>query len=111
MVPQGGEVYDIGQNASSEGGEDETVDDHVEMVNNVITAHHLEVTSFDKKSFMSYIKAYMKRVKAYLDANNPSRVAAFQKDIQDFVKDVLSRFDDFEFYTGLLTILFIIFFF
>ncbi|KAH7826455.1 putative translationally controlled tumor protein [Monocercomonoides exilis] len=99
MVQEGGETFDIGANPA-EGSEEEAPLDDVKMVNNVISAFHLEETPFDKKSYMTYIKAYMKRVRDYLQEHNPDRVAGFMADIQVFVKDVLSRFDDFQFFTG-----------
>ena len=57
-------------------------------------------TTYDKKSYMAHIKAYMKRLLEHLKANNPSRVDAFQKEAQEFVKMVLGKFDEYEFYTG-----------
>lgn len=99
MVKEGGETYDIGANPSSEEAE-EQLDDDVKMVNNVISAFHLEETPFDKKSFMTYIKGYMKKLKEYLTTNNPDRVKPFMEEVQTFVKDVIKRFDDFQFFTG-----------
>lgn len=57
--------YDIGANASAEGGdEDEGFDPSVQQVNNLIDAMRLQQTAFDKKSYMVYIKEYMKKVKS-----------------------------------------------
>lgn len=47
---------------------------------------------------MGYIKQYMKKVKEYLEKNKPARVDIFMKNIQPFVKDVLSNFDEYSFY-------------
>ncbi|KAA6388004.1 MAG: putative Translationally-controlled tumor protein [Streblomastix strix] len=99
MIKEGVGDIDIGANPSSEEAED-AIQDDVVMVNNVISVFHLQETPFDKKSFMTYIKAYMKRIKEYLEKNKPERVAGFMADIQDFVKDILKRFDDFQFFTG-----------
>ena len=41
----------------------------------------------------------MKKVKEYLEKKNPERVAAFMKGAQGFVKEVLSNFDEYSFYT------------
>lgn len=49
---------------------------------------------------MTYLKGYMKAVKAHLQTSNPDRVAAFEKEAQDFAKKVLGNFKDFEFYVG-----------
>ena len=35
-----------------------------------------------------------------LEANKPDRVKDFMADIQKFVKDILGRFDDFQFFVG-----------
>ena len=99
MVKEGLGDIDIGANPSSEEAE-EALDDGEQMVNNVISAFHLQETPFTKKQFMSYIKTYMKRLKEYLEQNKPDRVKPFMAEIQTFVKDVLGRFDDFQFFVG-----------
>eukprot|EP01083_Nonionella_stella_P134545 409335_1 len=38
---------------------------------NVVDVHKLCETNFDKKSFMSYIKSYVKRLLGHLKENNP----------------------------------------
>jgi hypothetical protein len=60
----------------------------------------LQSTQFDKKSYMVYIKDYMKSVGKYLEENAPDRVEPFKKNIQPFIKKVLENFKDWEFYTG-----------
>jgi len=95
--------YNTGANASEdpEGEkEDDGTDSSARTVNNVIDAHRLQTTSFDKKSYMTYIKGYMKVVLEKLKTQNPSRVDAFQKNVQPFIKNILAKFDDYEFYTG-----------
>lgn len=49
---------------------------------------------------MGHIKLYLKRVTARLEETNPSRVATFQKAAQEYVKKVIAKIDDYEFYTG-----------
>ncbi len=49
-----------------------------------------------QKSYMAYIKAYMGRVKKHLEENNAARVAPFQAAAQNFVKKVLTKFDDYK---------------
>jgi len=94
--------FDIGANPSTEEGvAEESYDDNQAVtVNNLVDNHHLVQTQYDKKSYMAHIKAYMKRLLEYLKENNPSRVDTFQKEAQEFVKKVLGKFDEFEFYTG-----------
>ncbi|ODQ55126.1 translationally controlled tumor protein [Saitoella complicata NRRL Y-17804] len=98
QVKAGADV-DIGANASAEEA-DEALEDGVEVVNNVVYSLRLQSTSFDKKSYMTYIKGYMKAVKAHLQEKNPERIAAFEKGAATFVKKVLGNFNDYEFYTG-----------
>ncbi|RVD87579.1 uncharacterized protein DFL_001804 [Arthrobotrys flagrans] len=94
-VKQGADV-DIGANASTEEAE-ETVEDGMITVNNVVYSFRLQSTSFDKKSYLTYLKGYMKAVKAKLD---PSRVEAFEKGAQAFAKKIVGGFKDYEFYVG-----------
>jgi len=82
------------------GEEGETFDAQQVRVINVVDASRLQQTSFDKKSYMAHIKAYMKAVKEKLDQDNPSRVAAFQTGAQNYVKKMLGNFDEYQFYTG-----------
>lgn len=90
---------DIGANASAEGG-DEELEEGAEIVNNIVYSFRLQQTSFDKKSFLTYIKGYMKRVKAYLAEKDPESVEAFEKGATAYVKKVVGSFNDWEFFTG-----------
>ncbi|KAF7729947.1 Translationally-controlled tumor protein [Apophysomyces ossiformis] len=91
---------DIGANPSAEGGDDEGADSSSQTVNNVVHSFRLVETSFDKKSYMVYIKGYMKAIKAHLEKNNPERVPVFEKQATNFIKKILANFKDYEFYTG-----------
>lgn len=90
---------DIGANPSAD-GEDEALEEGAEQVNNVVYSFRLQPTNFDKKSFLTYIKDYMKRVKKYLSENHPDQVEAFEKGATAYVKKVVGSFKDWEFYTG-----------
>ncbi|CDK27405.1 unnamed protein product [Kuraishia capsulata CBS 1993] len=99
MITVGSGDVDIGANPSAEdGGED--LEDGAQTVNNVVYSFRLQQTSFDKKSFLVYIKGYMKRVKAYLAENDPDQVEAFEKGATAYVKKVVGSFKDWDFYTG-----------
>ncbi|KAK9369051.1 translationally controlled tumor protein [Lipomyces kononenkoae] len=98
QVKQGADV-DIGANPSAEEG-DEGLEDGVETVNNIVYSFRLSPTSFDKKSFLTYIKGYMKAVKTKLAEISPDDVATFEKGAQAYVKKVVANFKDYEFYTG-----------
>eukprot|EP00727_Mastigamoeba_balamuthi_P006756 m51a1_g2700 hypothetical protein (592) ;mRNA; f:800347-803764 len=71
-----------------------------EQVINFVQAHRLTETSYTKKLYMAYIKAYMGRLKAHLEQTNPGRVAAFQAEAATFVKGIISKFDDYRFFIG-----------
>lgn len=99
MVNVGGGDVDIGANPSAEDAE-EGVEDGSETVNNVVYSFRLQQTQFDKKSFLVYIKGYMKKVKAYLQEHDPEAVAVFEKGATTYVKKVVGSFKDWDFYTG-----------
>ncbi|KAL4725573.1 hypothetical protein ACLX1H_007722 [Fusarium chlamydosporum] len=102
MIEEGGVEVDIGANASAEEAA-EDLDDAKVKVNNIISSFRLQNTSFDKKSYLSYLKGYMKAVKAKLvEKGAPAEeIATFEKGAQNFVKNkILPNFKDFEFYTG-----------
>lgn len=98
QIRQGGD-FDIGANASAEEAA-EDVEDGVETVNNVVNSFRLQQTQFDKKSFLTYIKGYMKAVKAKLAESDPEQVDIFEKGAQAYVKKVIGSFKDWDFYTG-----------
>ncbi|POV99442.1 hypothetical protein PSHT_13554 [Puccinia striiformis] len=70
------------------------------QVNNLVHTFRLAPTSFDKKTYMTYLKGYMKAVKAHLAATKPERVEAFEKGAQEAAKKILANFKDYEFYVG-----------
>ena len=106
----------LGANPSAE-DQEEALEDGAQTVNDVVHSFRLQSTSFDKKSFLTYLKVrarplslaptdhslsqgYMKAVKAELQKSNPDRVEAFEKGAQAFAKKVVGNFKDWEFYTG-----------
>lgn len=99
MVKVGDGDIDIGANPSAEDA-DEELDDATETVNNVVYSFRLQQTQFDKKSFVAYIKSYMKKVKAHLAENDPDQVEAFEKGAAAYVKKIIGSFNDWDFYTG-----------
>jgi len=96
IVVKAGADIDIGANPSAE-DQEEALEDGAAQVNNVIHSFRLQSTSFDKKSYLTYLKAYMKAVKEKLD---PANVAAFEKGAAAYAKKIVANFKDFEFYTG-----------
>ncbi|KAA1466409.1 translationally controlled tumor-associated [Dentipellis sp. KUC8613] len=99
VTVKAGADIDIGANPSEE-EQDEALEEGSTQVNNVVHSFRLQSTSFDKKSFLTYLKGYMKAVKAKLQETNPERVEAFEKGAQAFAKKLVANFKDYEFYTG-----------
>lgn len=94
-----GADVDIGANPSAEEGE-EALEEGTETVNNVVYSFRLQSTSFDKKSYLTYLKGYMKNVKAKLMEKDPEAAAKFEAGAQAYAKKIVKNFKDFEFYTG-----------
>ena len=95
VITVGGEGADIGG-----GGEGEEVDDNTEQKINVVHSFNLQQTSFDKKSYLVYLKGYMKAVENHLKESDPARVDGFKAEAQEHVKKVIANFKDYEFFTG-----------
>ncbi|WOO85239.1 Translationally-controlled tumor [Vanrija pseudolonga] len=98
IIVKEGDV-DIGGNPSAEEAE-EALENGATQVNNVVHSFRLQSTVFDKKSYLTYLKGYMKAVKAELEKSNPERVPIFEKNAQAFAKKIIGNFKDYEFYVG-----------
>ena len=48
-----------------------------------------------KNDFLTYFKGYFAKVKKHLTEKKPDRVDAFQKGVQDFVKNLFGKFEDY----------------
>lgn len=98
---------DIGANPATGEGEaapeeTETFQEDVDEspINDVVDAFKLCETGFSKKDYMTYLKSYLKSIRAKLEETNPSRVAAFEAGSQTYAKKILSNFDNFRFFQG-----------
>lgn len=101
MITLGAVDVDTGANASAEEA-DEGLEDGATQVNNVVHSFRLQSTSFDKKSYLSHLKTYMKKVKEALKAKNASdeTITAFEKGAQAYAKKIVGNFKDYDFYIG-----------
>jgi len=99
IVVKAGADIDIGANPSSE-EQEEALEDGAAQVNNVVHSFRLQQTSFDKKTYLSYLKGYMRAVKDKLLELEPDSVAAFEKGAAAYAKKIVANFKNFEFYTG-----------
>jgi len=96
ITMKAGADVDIGANPSAE-EQDEALEDGATQVNNVVHSFRLQATTFDKKSYLTYLKSYMKAVKAELPADE---CPAFEKGAAAYAKKLIANFKDYEFYTG-----------
>ncbi|KAL6929049.1 hypothetical protein ACO0SA_002385 [Hanseniaspora valbyensis] len=99
LIKVGNGDVDIGANPSAEDAEDD-LEEGQEIVNNVVYSFRLQQTAFDKKSFLTYIKGYMKSIKKQLEETDPEAVSVFEKGAQAYVKKIVGSFKDWEFFTG-----------
>ncbi|QIW96480.1 hypothetical protein AMS68_001998 [Peltaster fructicola] len=90
-----------GANASAEEAGDD-VDDTKETVIDIVHSFRLNSTSFDKKSYLSHLKGYMKAVKSKLKEKDASDevVAEFEKGAAAYAKKIVANFKDYEFFIG-----------
>ena len=94
-----GADIDIGANPSAE-DQEEALEDGAEVVNNIVYSFRLQQTSFDKKSYLSTLKSYMKAVKEKPKESDPEAIPVFEKNAQAFAKKIVTNFKDYEFYIG-----------
>lgn len=92
---------DIGANASAEEAAEE-LEDGQESVNNVVFSFRLNPTSFDKKSYLTYLKGYMKAIKKKMqdDGKTEEEVTAFEKGAAAAAKKIVANFKNYDFYIG-----------
>lgn len=90
-----------GANASAEEAE-EGADDQSETKIDIVHSFRLNETSFDKKSYLSHLKGYMKAVKEKLKANGASEdtIKEFESGASGYAKKIVSNFKDYEFFIG-----------
>ncbi|KAI6246113.1 Translationally-controlled tumor [Erysiphe necator] len=101
MITEKALEVDIGANASAEEAS-ETLDDQAITVNNIVHSFRLQSTTFDKKSYVSHLKTYMKEVKNKMleNGSNEGEVADFEKKASAYAKKIIAGFKNYEFYVG-----------
>lgn len=100
-IAVGGDNIDIGANPSAEEGGDD-VDDAQQQVIDVVYSFRLQETQFDKKSYLSHLKGYMKAVKEKMKASGASddAVKEFETGASGYAKKIVANFKDYEFFIG-----------
>jgi len=94
--------YEIGPNPSEDtetGADDQP--DIVKRVINIVEIHQLQEVFFDKVTFISWLRKYIKRVVGYLEKKDPERASVFESAIQEFARvRILPNFDELSFWSG-----------
>jgi len=91
----------IGGNASAEGGgEGEGADATQKQGVDIVLNCRLVEYTLSKKDYMTHIKDYMKQVKTRLEEDKSPDKDLFQKNVQEFIKDVLANFKDYQLFCG-----------
>jgi hypothetical protein len=81
---------------------DEEANEDCEKVNNILHTFKYKPTVLDKKTFMAWGKQYLKKVMAHLKNGteaDQARAPEFQKGATEFIKFLVGKFKDFEFFT------------
>jgi hypothetical protein len=78
-IAVGGENIDIGANPSAEDGGGDDLEDTQVTVLDIAHSFRLNETQFDKKSYLSHLKTYMKKVKEAMKAKG-----ADDSEVKDF---------------------------
>ncbi|TKA78186.1 Translationally-controlled tumor protein [Cryomyces minteri] len=97
----GNDNIDIGANPSAEEA-DEGLEEGQTQVIDVVHSFRLNETQFDKKSYLSHLKTYMKKVKEAMKNNGSSddEVKEFEKSAAGYAKKIVGGFKDYEFLIG-----------
>lgn len=88
---------DIGANPSAEGGDEEGVESTSRKVVDIIDAFRLQETSYDKKSFMAYVKPWLQKVLAKLPADQQEE---FKAKSQPALKFLVGKVKELQFFTS-----------
>ncbi|XP_011865985.1 PREDICTED: translationally-controlled tumor protein homolog [Vollenhovia emeryi] len=101
ITRKSGDIEIAGFNPSAEEADDGT-DEAVESGVDVVLNHRLQETfAFgDKKSYTLYLKDYMKKLVARLEEKSPDQVEVFKTNMNKVMKDILGRFKELQFFTG-----------
>lgn len=98
-VEIGGEDFGISANVDEDAAEgatgDGTADGKTRVVDVVYNNRYTE-TSYDKASYTSHMKGYMKKIMETITDEDAKKT--FQKNAATFFKKVLKDFDDFQFF-------------
>ena len=68
----------------------------------MVHSFRLQSTQFDKKSYLTHLKDYMKNVKKTMQANgaDDAAVKAFETGAQAYAKKIVANFKNYDFFVG-----------
>lgn len=93
------DVYGAGNAFANPDAKEEEVNNEVVKVLDVMDSFDYKETVFDKKSYGTYLKAYMGKILEHLTKNKPDRVEAFKVGAKAMGSWIMSNYGDFTFYT------------
>ncbi|ESZ95970.1 Translationally-controlled tumor protein [Sclerotinia borealis F-4128] len=101
MITIGAVSVNTGANASAEEA-DEGTEDGDSKVNDIVSSFRLNNTSFDKKSYLTHLKGYMKAVKEKLKENKATdeEITKFEKGAAAYAKKIVGSFKEYDFFVG-----------
>ncbi|MFI6530671.1 translationally-controlled tumor protein [Streptomyces uncialis] len=70
------------------------------QVINLVDSHRLQKADFDKKSYLTHLKGYLRQIESHLRASAPDEVEEFRKNTQEAAKAMVADFDSYTFYRG-----------
>lgn len=82
-------------NNDEEGG---GLEEGPKRVNNIVHHFNLTQTQYKKPEYMTWVKAYMKRILDRIKEKCPDREPIFKTNAQAFVKYIIEQFDNCDFY-------------
>jgi len=70
----------------------------------VVHSFRLQSTQFDKKSYLTHLKGYMKSVKETMKANgaDDAAVKTFETGASAYAKKIVANFKDYDFFVWLV---------
>lgn len=102
MVEVGGEDFGLAGNVDEDAEEGATAEAGAEAkqkVVDIVYNYQLTETAYDKKSYMAYIKGYMKALNDTIKESKGEEASAkFMAGAQTFVKKVLADFGEYQFF-------------
>ncbi|XP_055500786.1 translationally-controlled tumor protein homolog isoform X2 [Leucoraja erinacea] len=89
----------IGGNASQEAPTEYAEESTCSGVD-IVLNHHLKEVTFNRQTYMTYIKDYMKILKGNVQRDNPEALDEFTVNAKAVVGEILKKINQYKFFTG-----------